>query len=175
MFKTIFQTGLVGSFILLSGCGGGGSDSGGGEQDVNLASECIATPAVGSDFIRAQNTCDFARPCQFDQPGQRWAFTHFLPAFGCGVQSWLDDALITVNKNAIPFDDKSPFVTSGIRLGSSAVTTRGFEEDDMHFVADKIDEVLSSPGDAALHQRVENEIKEKMQEYPLFAKTQVEG
>jgi len=60
MFKTIFQAGLVGSFILLSGCGGGGSDSGGGEQDVNLASECIATPAAGTDFIRAQNTCDFA-------------------------------------------------------------------------------------------------------------------
>lgn len=87
----------------------------------------------------------------------------------------LGAAGITCNKNMVPFDTESPFVTSGIRLGSSAITTRGFEEDDMHFVADKIDEVLTAPNDSNLHHRVENEIREKMQEYPLFAQPPVES
>ncbi|MCL4109450.1 UNVERIFIED_CONTAM: hypothetical protein GTU68_037715 [Idotea baltica] len=86
----------------------------------------------------------------------------------------LGAAGITCNKNMVPFDTESPFVTSGIRLGSSAVTTRGFEEDDMHFIADKIDEVLSAPDDKKLLHKVENEIREKMQEYPLFAQPPAE-
>ncbi len=81
----------------------------------------------------------------------------------------LEGAGITCNKNMVPFDTESPFVTSGIRLGTPAITTRGFEEEDMVFVANKIDEVLSSPADAELQRSVANEIRKKMENYPLFA------
>jgi len=66
---------------------------------------------------------------------------------GKEAETWLDAAYITVNKNGIPFDKKSPFITSGIRVGSPAVTTRGMKEAEMRQIAEFIVEVLKSKGD----------------------------
>ncbi len=74
---------------------------------------------------------------------------------------------ITVNKNMVPFDTESPFVTSGIRIGTAAVTSRGLLEDDMRFIAEKIDQVLQAPEDEAMMARVRGEIHEKMNSFPL--------
>src|SRR5690625_5512287 len=65
---------------------------------------------------------------------------------GKDAEDALDKAHITVNKNMVPFDDKSPFVTSGIRVGTAAVTTRGLKEEDMGKIVDLIDEVLMNIG-----------------------------
>jgi glycine hydroxymethyltransferase len=74
---------------------------------------------------------------------------------------------ITVNKNMVPFDTESPFVTSGIRIGTAAVTSRGLREEDMLFIAEKIDQVLEAPENEAVINRVKGEIHEKMMAFPL--------
>lgn len=74
---------------------------------------------------------------------------------------------ITVNKNMVPFDTESPFVTSGIRVGSAAVTSRGLKEDDMRFIAEKIDQVLMNHESEAVIEKVKAEIHEKMNAFPL--------
>lgn len=76
---------------------------------------------------------------------------------------------ITVNKNMVPFDDKSPFVTSGIRIGSAAVTTRGLVEADMARIVDFVDRVLQAPEDEANATAVREEINAWMSDFPLFA------
>ena len=76
---------------------------------------------------------------------------------------------ITVNKNMVPFDDKSPFVTSGIRLGTAAITTRGLIEEDMLKIAGFIDRVIMDPENDAVLDAVAGEVKEMMEKYPLFA------
>lgn len=76
---------------------------------------------------------------------------------------------ITCNKNMVPFDTESPFVTSGIRLGTAAITTRGFEEEDMLFVSEMIDRVLQAPTDEAVIKQVRAEVHDRMSGYPLFA------
>ena len=81
----------------------------------------------------------------------------------------LGEADITVNKNMVPFDDKSPFVTSGIRLGTPAITTRGMKEEDMEAIAKLIDRVISAPEDAESLKAVKKEVNEMMSAYPLFA------
>ncbi|MCW3120324.1 MAG: serine hydroxymethyltransferase, partial [Chitinophagaceae bacterium] len=88
---------------------------------------------------------------------------------GKKAQETLDKAHITLNKNAVPFDDKSPFVTSGIRVGVPAVTTRGMKEEHMQTVVDFIDKVLMNPGDENLISGVRIEVKEFMQQFPLYA------
>lgn len=65
---------------------------------------------------------------------------------GKDVEKWLDAAHITCNKNTIPNDPQSPFVTSGIRLGTAAVTTRGFNEADLDMVADAIAMIIARSG-----------------------------
>ncbi len=85
------------------------------------------------------------------------------------AENTLIKADITINKNMVPFDDKSPFVTSGMRIGSAAVTTRGLLEPDMVRIVDFIDQVLTHNADDTRIAKVRGEINEWMQQYPLFA------
>ena len=75
---------------------------------------------------------------------------------------------ITVNKNMVPFDTQSPFVTSGIRVGTPAVTSRGLKGDDMIQIVDWIDRVIQQPEDEANLRQIKKEVNEKMADYPLF-------
>lgn len=76
---------------------------------------------------------------------------------------------ITANKNMVPFDSRSAFQTSGIRLGTAAMTTRGAKEDMMHLVAELIEEVLNAPEDEQVITRVREKVNLTMKDYPLFA------
>jgi glycine hydroxymethyltransferase len=80
----------------------------------------------------------------------------------------LDRAGITVNKNTVPKETQSPFVTSGIRIGTAAVTTRGMKEADMRRIAELIETTLNSPDDAALAERVRAEVRELTSAFPLY-------
>ena len=75
---------------------------------------------------------------------------------------------ITVNKNMVPFDDKSPFVTSGIRIGTPAVTTRGLKENEMIKIVQFIDEAISNYTDVKLLKNISIEVNKMMSKYPLF-------
>ena len=87
---------------------------------------------------------------------------------GKEAEEALDKAGITVNKNMVPFDDKSPFVTSGIRVGTAAVTTRGLSEADMPKIVDLMDRVISDINDDTAIEKVKNEVFELMKGRPLF-------
>lgn len=87
---------------------------------------------------------------------------------GKKAQETLDKAHITLNKNAVPFDDKSPFVTSGIRVGVPAVTSRGMNEAHMQTVVDFIDTVLMNIDDASTISKVSNEVHQFMEQFPLY-------
>ncbi len=81
----------------------------------------------------------------------------------------LDEAGITVNKNAVPNDDKPPLITSGIRVGTPAMTTRGLKESDMQTIADFIDKVITNYKDTNKLHQIKNEVKEFTSKFPLFA------
>ncbi|MBM4194761.1 MAG: serine hydroxymethyltransferase [Gemmatimonadetes bacterium] len=83
----------------------------------------------------------------------------------------LDQAGITVNKNTVPRETQSPFVTSGIRIGTPAVTTRGMGTAEMAVVASLINEVLAAPADAANHARVRDAVHALTRRFPLYAPT----
>ncbi len=87
---------------------------------------------------------------------------------GKKAQETLDKAHITLNKNAVPFDDKSPFVTSGIRVGVPAVTTRGMKEVHMETVVNYIDRILMSPDSETEISQVRSEVHSFMNEFPLY-------
>ena len=87
---------------------------------------------------------------------------------GKKAQETLDKAHITLNKNAVPFDDKSPFVTSGIRVGVPAVTTRGMKEEHMPVVVDMIDKVLMNADNESIINTVKSDVKEFMGQFPLY-------
>jgi glycine hydroxymethyltransferase len=87
---------------------------------------------------------------------------------GKKAQETLDKAHITLNKNAVPFDDKSPFVTSGIRVGVPAVTTRGMKETDVTTVVELIDRVLMNIDNEQEIAAVKNEVHTFMQQFPLY-------
>jgi len=87
---------------------------------------------------------------------------------GKEAEHLLDEIGITANKNTIPFDPASPFVTSGVRLGTPALTTRGLKEDDMKEIADIIATVLQNPEDAAKHQDAAKRVAALCEKYPLY-------
>lgn len=87
---------------------------------------------------------------------------------GKAAEQALVAADITVNKNMVPFDDKSPFVTSGIRVGTAAITTRGIKEDRIPWIVDLIDQVISSKGEEQVIEQVKEEVNAVMSTYPLF-------
>jgi glycine hydroxymethyltransferase len=87
---------------------------------------------------------------------------------GKEAENALVKAEITVNKNMVPFDDKSPFVTSGIRVGTAAITTRGLVEEDMETIVDLIDRVLVDHTNEAVIEAVASEVNEMMSERAIF-------
>lgn len=87
---------------------------------------------------------------------------------GKKAQETLDKAQITLNKNAVPFDDKSPFVTSGIRVGVPAITTRGMKEEHMQIVVDLVDKVLMNIDNENVITEVRNEVRSFMNQFPLY-------
>jgi glycine hydroxymethyltransferase len=87
---------------------------------------------------------------------------------GKDAEALLGQAHITVNKNAIPKDPQKPMITSGIRLGSPAMTTRGFREEDAERTAHLIADILDKPGDAETMQRVKREVAELTQRFPVY-------
>ena len=87
---------------------------------------------------------------------------------GKEAQFVLDEVNITANRNTIPFEPLSPFVTSGIRLGSPALTTRGFKEDDMIEVGNIIAMVLSNPQDEATKEEARKRVAVLCEKYPLY-------
>ena len=87
---------------------------------------------------------------------------------GKDAEKALESADITANKNMVPFDDKSPFITSGIRLGTPAITTRGLLEDDMETVVSFIDQVIQEPENTEGIAKVRQDINDMMSSRPLF-------
>jgi glycine hydroxymethyltransferase len=87
---------------------------------------------------------------------------------GKDAERALGAADITVNKNTVPGETQSPFVTSGIRIGTPAVTTRGMREGEMRAIAGMIDEVLSAPNDSGVAERVKRRVRELVSAFPLY-------
>ncbi len=86
---------------------------------------------------------------------------------GKAAEQALVQADITANKNMVPFDTQSPFITSGIRLGTAAITTRGLKEKEMNLIANWIDQVINHSSDEKVIAKVKNEIHELMKQFPL--------
>ncbi len=87
---------------------------------------------------------------------------------GKKAEKVLEEAGITVNKNMVPFDDQSPFTTSGIRIGTPALTTRGMKEAEMEMIGDLIDQVLTNIGDESVYKKVRSTILELCRRFPLY-------
>jgi len=87
---------------------------------------------------------------------------------GQEAESVLDEVSITVNKNTIPFDPRKPMDPSGIRLGTPAITTRGFKEEDMIIVADLIAETIHNPKKELIKEEVKKKVKELTKQYPIY-------
>ena len=90
---------------------------------------------------------------------------------GKDAERVLGESNITVNKNMVPFDDKSPFVTSGIRIGTPAITTRGLKENDMYFVAESIDSSIVNSEDDIILSDIGKKVESYMKDRPLFSAT----
>ncbi|MEA3392953.1 MAG: serine hydroxymethyltransferase [Candidatus Marinimicrobia bacterium] len=87
---------------------------------------------------------------------------------GKKAETLLESIGITSNKNMVPFDDRSPFVTSGMRLGTPALTSRGFTEEDMRQIAAIIDHVISDPENEAVLEQAKNDVKSLVAKHPLY-------
>jgi glycine hydroxymethyltransferase len=84
------------------------------------------------------------------------------------AENTLIQADITINKNMVPFDDKSPFVTSGMRVGTAAMTTRGLKESDMSQIVDMIDKALMNHDNEAVLKQIKGEVNEWVKQFPLY-------
>jgi len=95
--------------------------------------------------------------------------TKFPEISGRKVEDTLVRADITVNKNMVPFDSRSPFQTSGLRIGTPAITTRGMKQEHMPVIAGLIDQVISDIDNEELNLKVRKQVNEMMGEFPMFA------
>jgi glycine hydroxymethyltransferase len=95
--------------------------------------------------------------------------TKFPALTGKVAENTLVKADITINKNMVPFDSRSPFTTSGLRVGTPAITTRGLKEDQMAVIVDLIDEVLSDVENEGVIKTVREKVNKMMKDLPLFA------
>jgi glycine hydroxymethyltransferase len=84
------------------------------------------------------------------------------------AENSLIKADITINKNMVPFDDKSPFVTSGMRVGTAAITTRGMKEKDMPNIVDLIDRSLTNHDNETKLNEIKKEVNRLMEDFPLY-------
>lgn len=88
---------------------------------------------------------------------------------GKEAEALLGEAGMTVNKNTVPFEHRSPFVTSGIRIGTPAVTTRGMDAEDMEWIAGRMDRALRSEGSESVLAEIRREVRDFAAAYPLVA------
>lgn len=95
--------------------------------------------------------------------------TKFPEITGKKAESALVLAHITLNKNMVPFDTRSPFLTSGLRVGTPAITTRGLKVDDMEQIVDYIDAIISDIDNETLIKDIGKKVVAKMKDYPLFS------
>ena len=95
--------------------------------------------------------------------------TKFPELTGKVAENTLVKADITINKNMVPFDSRSPFQTSGIRIGTPAITTRGLKEDEMETIVEMIDAVLSDVNNESLIEATRKKVNAMMENRPLFA------
>jgi glycine hydroxymethyltransferase len=96
--------------------------------------------------------------------------TKFPDITGKKAENTLVLAHITVNKNMVPFDSRSPFLTSGLRVGTPAITTRGLREEHMSIIVDLIDEVISNIENEKVVEGVGEKVLKMMKSFPLFSK-----
>ncbi len=87
---------------------------------------------------------------------------------GKDAEEALDASGITVNKNTIPFETRSPSITSGIRIGTPAVTTRGMKEEEMEIIADLVSDVLANIGNISAYRRIRSQVKALCEQFPLY-------
>jgi glycine hydroxymethyltransferase len=95
--------------------------------------------------------------------------TKFPDISGKKVENTLVLSHITVNKNMVPFDSRSPFLTSGLRVGTPAVTTRGLKEEHMGVIVEMIDEVISNIDNETIIKKVGEKVVDMMKTFPLFS------
>ncbi|HNW70992.1 MAG TPA: serine hydroxymethyltransferase, partial [Bacteroidales bacterium] len=95
--------------------------------------------------------------------------TKFPEITGKVVENTLVRAHITVNKNMVPFDSRSPFTTSGLRVGTPAITTRGMKEEHMPLIVDMLDEVIANFENETVIASVGDRVQKMMRDFPLFA------
>jgi glycine hydroxymethyltransferase len=84
------------------------------------------------------------------------------------AENTLIQADITINKNMVPFDDKSPFVTSGMRVGTAAMTTRGLKESDMAQIVEMVDKALMNHDNETVLKSIKTEVNEWVKQFPLY-------
>jgi glycine hydroxymethyltransferase len=84
------------------------------------------------------------------------------------AENTLIQADITINKNMVPFDDKSPFVTSGMRVGTAAMTTRGLKENDMAQIVEMVDKALMNHDNEAVLKSIKGDVNEWVKQFPLY-------
>ena len=87
---------------------------------------------------------------------------------GKGAQETLDKARITVNRNTVPFETRSPFVTSGVRIGTPAVTTRGMKEKEMGAIAGFISRALNNVGNDEILKSIADDVRELCRKFPVY-------
>jgi glycine hydroxymethyltransferase len=92
-----------------------------------------------------------------------------LEVTGKEAEKLLGEAGITVNKNTVPNEKRSPFVTSGVRIGTPALTTRGMKEEEMKKIAQWITEIINKPSDEAMRSNIKASIEEMCKKFPIYA------